>query len=293
MTARSSGTSEGTSEGTSGGASSWISSRRALVWVTAVGLAASGGLLAARMPSGIYPEIEFPRIVVVARGGDAPPELTQVTLGRPLETALATVLGVERVRSRAIRGAVEIALTFSAGTDMWRALQLTESRVGETRAALPPGVDVITERLTTTSFPVVTFNLSGPIDARRLRDLGELVLRPAISRVTGVGRVEVLGGDVREIEVVVDPSGAAALRLTPSRIAEKIRDATGLQAVGRFNDAHALVTVMASGEAQNTRDLGDIPVAIGAGGSPIPLAAIASIEEGAEDRLLRVSGPAG
>src|SRR4051794_11998198 len=183
----------------------WLFGRRALVWIVAVGLAASGASLATRMPSGMYPDIEFPRVVVVARGGDAPPELTQATLGRPLETALATVQGVERVRSRTIRGAVELSLLFAPGTDMWRALQLTESRVGDTRGALPAGTDVVVERLTTTSFPVVTFNVSGQLDSRRLRDLSELVLRPALSRVPGVGRVEVLGGDVREVEVIVDP----------------------------------------------------------------------------------------
>jgi CzcA family heavy metal efflux pump len=271
----------------------WLFSRRVLVWVVAVGLAASGALLTRRMPSGIYPEIEFPRIVVVARGGDAPPALAQATLARPLETALASVLGVERVRSRTIRGAVEISLTFAAGTDMWRALQLTESRVGETRGALPPGADIVVERVTTTSFPVVTFNISGAVDSRRLRDLAELVVRPAISRTPGVGRVEVLGGDLREMEIILDPARTAALRLTPSRVADKVRDATVLQAVGRFDDAHALVTVMASGEARDAHDLGEIPVALGADGSPIPLSAIATIEEGAEDRLVRVSGPAG
>jgi CzcA family heavy metal efflux pump len=271
----------------------FLQARRALAWVLALGLAVSGALLVTRMPSGIYPEMEFPRIVVVARSGDAPAALTQVSLGRPLETALATVQGVERVRSRAIRGAVEISLLFAPGSDMWRALQLTESRVGETRSALPVGADVVVERLTTTSFPVVTFNVSGDLDSRRIRDLAELVLRPAISRVPGVGRVEVLGGDVREIEIIVDPARAAALRLTPARIAEKVRDATVLQAVGRFDDAHALVTVMASGEPREAQELGRTPVALGADGSPVPLKAIATIEEGAEDRLLRVSAPEG
>jgi len=270
-----------------------LRSRRALVWFLALGLAASGALLVTRMPSGIYPEMDFPRIVVVARSGDAPAELTQATLGRPLEVALATVQGIERVRSRAIRGAVEISLLFAPGTDMWRALQLTESRVGETRSALPAGADVVVERLTTTSFPVITFNVTGPVDSRRLRDLGELVLRPAISRVRGVGRVEVLGGDVREIEIILDPARTAALKLSPTRIAEKVRDASVLQAVGRFDDAHALVTVMASGEPHEASDLGRIPVAVGTDGSPVPLSAIATIEEGAEDRLLRVSAPEG
>src|SRR5262249_1264793 len=156
-------------------------------------------------PSGIYPEVEFPRIVVVARAGDAPPDVTQVSVTRPLEAALATVLGVERIRSKTIRGATEMSLQFAPGTDMWRALQLVESRVGEVRSALPAGAEVTVERLTTTSFPVLTYNLTGPIDPRRLRELGEFVLKPAFSRVRGVGRVEVLGGDVREVEVILNP----------------------------------------------------------------------------------------
>src|SRR3982751_4507159 len=100
------------------GLTTWLSRRRALVWLLAWGLAASGALVATRLPSGIYPEVEFPRIVVVARGGDAPPAITQVTLTRPLETSLATVLGVERIRSRTIRGAVELSLLFAPGSDM-------------------------------------------------------------------------------------------------------------------------------------------------------------------------------
>jgi CzcA family heavy metal efflux pump len=267
--------------------------RRTLVWVAALGLAVSGAFVARRLPSGVYPEVEFPRIVVVARGGDAPPDVTQVELARPLETALATVLGVERIRSRTIRGAVELSLLFTPGTDMWRALQLVESRVGDARASLPAGVEVVVERLTTSAFPVLTFNLDGDIDPRRLRDLGELVLRPAISRVPGVGRVEVLGGDVREMEVILDPARAAALRLTPGRVADKIRAATVLEAVGRYDDAHQLVTVMASGEPRDAAELGALPVAAGAAGAPVPLSTVATVVEGAEDRLLRVSGPRG
>ena len=77
--------------------------RRGMVWFAAVALAAGGAYAATRLPSGIYPEVEFPRVVVVARAGDAPPDVTQVSLVRPLETSLATVLGVERIRSRTIR----------------------------------------------------------------------------------------------------------------------------------------------------------------------------------------------
>jgi CzcA family heavy metal efflux pump len=237
--------------------------------------------------------VEFPRIALVARAGDAPPDVVQIQLTRPLEAALATVLGVERIRSRTIRGMAELKLQFAPGTDMWRALQLVESRVGEVRSTLPGGVEIVVERLTTTSFPVVTYNLTGKIDARRLRELGEFVVKPALSRVRGVGRVEVLGGDVREVEVILDPERTAAVRLDPSKVAEKLRNQAVLQAVGRLEEAHSAVTVMASGEPTGLDDLRTTTVALGAGGSPISLAAIAEVSEGAEDRLLRVSGPGG
>jgi multidrug efflux pump subunit AcrB len=270
----------------------WATRRAALLWLGALALALGGAALALRLPSGIYPEVEFPRIQVVAHGGDAPPEVAQITLARPLETALATVLGLERIRSRTIRGATELSLMFAPGVDMWRSLQLVESRIGEARSSLPAGVEVIAERLTTSSFPVVTFNLAGQIDARRLREVGELVVRPALARVRGVGRVDVLGGDVREVEVVLDPARTAALRLRPADVAEKVRAHAVLAAVGRVDQAHQLVTVMASAEPRDLDDLRNLPVTV-ADGSPVRLASIASIEEGAEDRVTRVGGPGG
>ena len=270
-----------------------IARRRGLVWFTVVVLAVAGGVIAARLPSGIYPEVEFPRVVVVAKGGDAPPALTQVALTRPLESALATVLGVERVRSKTIRGAVELSLQFAPSTDMWRALQLVESRVGALRSTLPSGTEVTVERLTTTSFPVLTFNLTGTTDPRQLRELAELVIRPAFSRVRGVGRVEVLGGDVREVEVILDPDRLAALRLTPAQVAERLSTGTVLKAVGRVEQAHSLLTVMASAEPTGLDDLRQLPIAIGPDGSPILLGSVAQIVEGAEDKLLRVAGPGG
>jgi CzcA family heavy metal efflux pump len=271
----------------------WMERRRALVWFAALALCVGGALVSRRLASGIYPDVEFPRIVVVARAGDAPPEVTVVSLTRPLEAALATVLGVERIRSRTIRGATEMSLQFAPGTDMWRALQLVESRAAEARSSLPQGADITIERLTTTSFPVLTFNLTGQVDPRRLREIAEFVLKPAFSRVRGVGRVEVLGGDVREIEVILDPERTASLHLSPAQVADKLRAQTVLQAVGRLEEAHSLVTVMASGEPAGLDDLRLVPVAVGPDGSPVTLRAIAEVREGEEDRLLRVSGPGG
>src|SRR3954447_12568362 len=104
-----------------------------VVWLATAFFVLLGVHSAYRMPSAIYPEVEFPRIVVVAKTGGAPPDLFLTKVTRPLEQALASVLGLQRIRSKTIRGATEISLQFAPGTDMWRALQLTESRVADVR----------------------------------------------------------------------------------------------------------------------------------------------------------------
>jgi CzcA family heavy metal efflux pump len=264
-----------------------------VVWLGTALLVVLGVLAASQMPSGIYPEVEFPRIVVVARTGGSPPDVFLTTITRPLEQSLSTVLGVQRIRSKTIRGTTEISLQFAPETDMWRAFQLVESRLSEARAGLPPETELVAEKVTTGSFPVLTFNVSGPVDPRLLRETAELVIRPALSHVPGIGRIEVLGGDVREVEVILDPEMAAALHLTPASVADKLRTAMGLGAVGRVDRDRQLVTVLADAQPKTLIDIGDMPVALGPHGTAIPLRSVAEVVEGAEDRIVRIGGPRG
>ena len=103
--------------------------RHATVVALATAFAAGFGVWAmGRLPSGIYPEVDFPRIVVVAHVGDSPAEVMVPTVTRPLEAAVATVPGVRRIHSKTNRGATEVSLTFADGTDMSRALGLVQAR---------------------------------------------------------------------------------------------------------------------------------------------------------------------
>jgi CzcA family heavy metal efflux pump len=237
--------------------------------------------------------VEFPRIVVVARAGGAPPDLFITTVTRPLEQALTSTLGVQRIRSKTIRGATEISLQFAPNTDMWRALQLTEARIAEVRSSLPSETEVIVERVTTGSFPILTFNVAGPVDPRDLRELAEFVVRPALANVPGVGRIEVLGGDVREVEVILKPEATAALRLSPAQVAEKLQVGLGLSSVGRFDEGRQLVTVISDALPRNLKEISDMPIAISPDGSGIAVGAIAEVVEGHEDRTIRIGGPKG
>lgn len=268
-----------------------LTRHRSLVFTFAAVLMLGGLVSMRRLGSGIYPEVEFPRIVVVARAGDMPPEQMQAAVVRPLEESLATVLGVRRIRTRIIRGSAEIALQFADGADMWRALQLTDAAIGRARGSVPAETEIESQKITPADFPVLSFNLVGGTSRAR-REAADFVVLPAFSRVPGVGRVEVVGGDPREVEVELDPARLAALRLRPSQAAQRVGAALVRRAVGRFDRDRQTVTVTADSVAEGRAALGRLAIASGPNGS-VALEDVARVFEGAPDRTRLVHGPHG
>src|SRR5947207_7417119 len=92
------------------------------VVLTTVLLTVGGIYSATRMPSGVYPEVTFPRVAVVAKRPGLDLVTTELQVTRPLEMAASSVLGVRRVRSTTIRGGCDISIDFAPGTDMVQSL---------------------------------------------------------------------------------------------------------------------------------------------------------------------------
>src|SRR4029453_17051201 len=129
------------------------------IGLLAVALVASGAIAAFTLPSGIYPPLQFPRIVLVAHSGTLPPQSMSLIVTRPIEQVIMAVPGIRRVRSRSIRGASEISAQFDASTDMVVALQMVQNRVAEITGELPAGTEMQIERMTPEIFPVFILSM--------------------------------------------------------------------------------------------------------------------------------------
>src|SRR6202022_4705226 len=172
----------------------------------AVACAAAGIWAALQLPKGVYPEVTFPREQVVALLPGAPATTVLAGLTRPLELALASVPGIETIRSKTVRGAVALSLFFSNDTDMAQAHPLVLSRLAEARPALPLETEITAERILASSFPILSLNVEGPYPAEQLYELAQYTLRPALSGLPGVGLVSVQSSDVPETAVLLDPT---------------------------------------------------------------------------------------
>jgi CzcA family heavy metal efflux pump len=251
------------------------------------------GLFAyARLPRGLYPELSFPRIAVVATLPDATAEIVLRNVTRVLEEGLISVLGVKRVRSRSIRGAAELSLLFDADSDMVIALQLVQARLAEVRGELPTNTTLVAERVTPTSFPVFTVNVEGSVAPALLRDVALYQVRPALSRVPEVGPITVTAGDEREVEVTVDPARAEAAGLTLEEIARRLGESNRFLTVGRIDRAYRRYVIALEGYVRDPAALGNFVVG-GNERTPVRLSDVAQIAEGHADPRLSVRSPRG
>jgi CzcA family heavy metal efflux pump len=261
-----------------------LSRQQRLVYLLVALLSAAGVWAALRLPSAIYPELRFARITIVAQGSTLGARQVVFSLTRPLEEAVSIVPGVTRVRSHTIRGASEISVTFAPGTDMDRALQLVRARVNQAQASLPPGLDLEVEQLTPSLFPILSYNVEGGEPAT-LYDLARYEIKPLISRVPGVGRVDVQGSDVRELEVIADPARLAAQGMTYVDLADAIRRAITVQAVGRVAQDYRQYLIVTDQEAHAPEDIGAVVVRGG-----LRVRDLATVQLGTEDHVRIIAG---
>jgi len=261
-----------------------LSRQRRFVYLVVGILSAAGIWAALRLPSAIYPELRFSRITIVAQGSPLGARQIVFSITRPLEEAVSVVPGVTRVRSHTIRGAAEIAVTFTPASDMDRALQLVRARVNQIQGALPSDLDIQIEQQTPSLFPILSYNVEGG-DAAALYDLARYEIKPLISRVPGVGRVDVQGSDVREIEVIADPARLIAHGISYGELADAIRRAITVQAVGRVAQDYRQYLIVTDQEAHAVADIGDVVVRGG-----LHVRDVATVQIGTEDHVRIIAG---
>ena len=262
--------------------------RRSLLFLLA--LLAVGGLTAAlQLPVALFPRIAFPRIVASVDAGDRPVDRMVVEVTRPLEQAVRAVPAVTAIRSTTSRGSAELSVNFAWGTDMTTALLQVESALNRALPALPAGVRVAAHRMDPTIFPVLGLALTSTgSDLVGLRTFAYYQLRPVVSAIRGVARVEVLGGQRAEYHVLVDPARLQALGLSPGDVARGLAANSLASAVGRIEDRYRLYLVLADARLRTPEDIRSTVLKSGPDGV-VKVEDVARVEPGTVPQWTRVT----
>ena len=124
----------------------------------------------------------------------APIDQMLVTVTRPIEEAVNSVQGVEKVQSITSRGQVEVDLFFSWNVEMYRTLELVNAALARVQPTLPPTAKITANRLTFAAFPIMGYSLtSDTIPQTQLWEMATYELKPRLNRLAGVSTVVIQG----------------------------------------------------------------------------------------------------
>ncbi len=267
----------------------YASKHRKAILFAAAGLVVAGVAVTRLMPVSLFPDITFPRIVILADNGEQPAELMMIQVTKPLEEVASSVPGVELVRSITGRGSTEISLGLSWKTDIREALQTLQNRIADKRNLLPAGVAIDVEQMSVAVFPILGYSLtSDSISAVDMRDLALYQLRPAIMRIGGVARVEVVGGETKEFRVTASPDKLAAYRLDIRQISDAIAKTNLIASPGLIENNYRLYLSLVSGALYTAEDIENVVVTTRSG-VPVLVRDVATVEPAVAPSYIRTT----
>ena len=241
-------------------------------------LVAVGAYLALTIPVAVFPDTNFPRIVIGVDNGVFPIDQMLVTVTKPLEDAVNVVPGLDHLYSITSRGTAEIDLFFTWDADMYRTLELVNAALARAQASLPPTAKVTANRLTFAAFPIMGYSLtSDKIPQTTLWEMANYDIKPRLNRQTGVSSVVVQGGQVPEFGVQPDPAKLVQAGVTIPNILDAISRSNMIDSPGLIEANHQLVLSLVSGQTRTPEEIGNIVIRTTPAGAPIRIADVALV----------------
>jgi CzcA family heavy metal efflux pump len=255
-----------------------------------IALSVMGGYLMFTIPVAVFPEVNFPRIIIGIDNGVMPIDQMMVTITRPVEDAVNSVPGLQRVNSITSRGSAEVDLYFDWNVDMVQTLQLVNSAVAQVQTTLPNTAKIDTHRLTFASFPILGYSLtSDTVSQSQLWELATYELKPQLNRLDGVSTVVVQGGDEPEYLITPDPSKLLSATVTVQDILNAVAKTNTVDSPGLIQEGHQLVLGLINGQVQTPEQLGHIVVKANQTGVPVHIADVATVTNGVKPKYTIVT----
>ena len=180
---------------------------RLLVMVTAVLLMVGGIYTSTHMEVDVFPDLNAPTVVVMTEVPGMAPEEVERLVSFPIETSVNGATNVRRVRSSSTTGFSIVWVEFDWGTDIYRARQVVSEKLAMVRDVLPKGAGnpTLGPQSSILGELMIVALTADSTSLRDLRTLADWTIRPRLLATGGVAQVTVLGGDIKEYQILISP----------------------------------------------------------------------------------------
>lgn len=256
----------------------WIAqhSRPVIFVILTMGLL--GAYLAFTIPVSVFPNTDFPRVLIAVDNGVMPIDQMTVTVTRPIEEAVNSVPGLLTVRSITSRGSAEVDLYFTWNIDMFQTLQYVNAAISRVQPELPSTAKIEAHRLTFAAFPIMGYSLSSDtMPQTKLWEMATYEMKPRLNRLEGVSTVIVQGGQEPEFYVTPDPAKLLTAGVTVADILDAIRRTNLIDSPGLLERNHQLDLALVNGQVRTPEEIANAVVKSTAAGIPVRIGDVAQV----------------
>lgn len=219
------------------------------------------------LPLALLPDIELPMAVVYTTYSNAGPQEVENMVTKTIESACASVSGMDEIQSLSSEGSSMVMVTFADGTDMDEAMVDLRDRIDRVKGFLPEDADApMTMTIDVDAMPVVTVGLKGA-DLAELQAIAEDDIQPALERIDGVASVDIAGGYENEIAIDTDADRLAGYGLSVSYIAQMLAAENVALPAGEVQSGDQSFSVRADGEFSSVSDIANTLIPLPTGGT--------------------------
>ena len=231
----------------------------------------------------LFPKADPATVNVEVRLPGATPEEVVTGVVLPLEDAISSVSGIDEIQVYSFEGFADITCTFVLERDIEGAAQDIREKVAGAidrlpRDTLPP----IITKLDPQSDPILTLLVSGPMSRRELTEIADKQVRRAIQTVDGVGSVELNGGQMRQIRVLLDAQKLTAHNFTVLDVRDALQRENIEAPGGRMITGPQELGLRTLGRVTSAEQFGEIVIGT-RGGAPVRVRDVAQVEDGAQE----------
>ena len=257
---------------------------RTAILVMALILLAAGLYTAGNMEVDVFPDLNAPTVVVMTEAEGMAPEEVERLVTFPIETAVNGATHVRRVRSSSATGFSIVYIEFDWGTDIYRARQIVSEKLAMLGDRLPEqvGTPTLGPQSSILGELMIISLTADSTSMQDLRTLADWTLRPHLLSISGVAQVAVLGGDIKEYQIQLDPKRMRHFGVTLDEVMESVegmnRNASG-RTLYEYGNEYIIRGLL------STDDLASLRKAVvknAPDGHPVILEAIADVAVGAK-----------
>lgn len=257
---------------------------RIVILVMAMLLLAAGIYTAGNMEVDVFPDLNAPTVVVMTEAEGMAPEEVERLVTFPIETAVNGATNVRRVRSSSTTGFSIVYVEFDWGTDIYKARQIVSEKLAMLGDRLPEnaGTPTLGPQASILGELMIISLTADSTSMQDLRTLADWTFRPRLLSTSGVAQVAVLGGDIKEYQIQLDPKRMRRFGVSLKEVIEAVRSMNQNAAGGtlyEYGNEYIVRGILSTNEIESLRK-GVIKTT--PDGHPIPIAAVADVKIGSK-----------